>query len=156
MNYDHINERYYRLWAERFRLMRQFGMTNEQKARAMDGHAELDAYEATRHLFDAARRRFDAQIQHVDIPVVEEDAPVPAAPAQAAPAHEPVVPAAQRRDPDGWAEFQANREQGRIPHHATYGGIHRRRCGHAGCDRVGGVMGVRFVTRRYRCEVHEA
>jgi hypothetical protein len=156
MNYDYMNEQYYQLWAERFRQMRQFGMTNEQKARAMELYATQDAEDATRHLFIAARRRRDAQIQHANIPVVEEDAPVPAVPAQAAPAPEPVIPAAQRRDPEGWAEFQANREQGRIPHHATYGGIHRRRCGHAGCDRVGGVMGVRFVTRRYRCEVHEA
>lgn len=56
--------------------------------------------------------------------------------------------------------FLAHREAGRIPPETTFGGIHERKCGHRGCVRVGGQMGVRFLLfgdsgkRRYRCEEH--
>jgi hypothetical protein len=56
---------------------------------------------------------------------------------------------AQRR-----AEFNAHRQAGRIPATARFGGIHERNCGHRGCNRRGGAMGVRFFDGLYRCEVH--
>jgi hypothetical protein len=65
------------------------------------------------------------------------------------------IPALARRHPEGWERFLEHKRHFRIPQHATYGGIHRRLCGHARCDRRGGEMGVRFVNRRYRCEEHE-
>ena len=56
--------------------------------------------------------------------------------------------------------FLENRDQGRIPGNAFFGGIHERKCGHRGCERHGGSQGVRFLLygdtgkRRYRCEDH--
>ena len=51
--------------------------------------------------------------------------------------------------------FLQNRQTGRIPETARFGGFHERNCP---CGRHGGAEGVRFLklrnnTRRYRCEV---
>lgn len=51
--------------------------------------------------------------------------------------------------------FLQNRQTGRIPETAKFGGFHERNCP---CGRHGGAEGVRFFklrnnTRRYRCEV---
>jgi hypothetical protein len=51
-------------------------------------------------------------------------------------------------------QFLEHVEAGRVPNTAAFGGIHDRRCGHRGCNRIGGVMGVRFRGGLYRCEVH--
>lgn len=56
--------------------------------------------------------------------------------------------------------FLRQREAGVIPPNSVFGGIHARKCGHRGCVRWGGHMGVRFLLygvtgkRRYRCEEH--
>jgi len=50
--------------------------------------------------------------------------------------------------------FNQRRRDGLIPREALYGGVHNRRCGHRGCQRVGGADGVRFYNRLYRCEQH--
>jgi hypothetical protein len=56
--------------------------------------------------------------------------------------------------------FLDHRDAGRIPPNSIFGGIHERKCGHRGCQRSGGAMGVRFLLygdtgkRRYRCEEH--
>ena len=65
----------------------------------------------------------------------------------------PVWEAARQR-------FLDHRDAGRIPPGSCFGGIHERKCGHRGCQRQGGAMGVRFLLfgntgkRRYRCEEH--
>jgi hypothetical protein len=56
--------------------------------------------------------------------------------------------------------FLYKREHQQIPGDAQFGGIHLRNCGHRGCNRKGGMDGVRFLLgpngkRRYRCEEHE-
>lgn len=63
------------------------------------------------------------------------------------------IPVANPRE-QARARFNAHRQAGRIPATAVFGGIHHRNCGHRGCQRVGGEMGVRFVNGLYRCEVH--
>ena len=59
---------------------------------------------------------------------------------------------------DALTEFVNNKNAGRIPADAKFGGIHKRGCGNRECNRVGGSEGVRFLLykdtgkRRYRCE----
>jgi hypothetical protein len=77
----------------------------------------------------------------------QQNAPVPVAP------QADVLVAVNLRE-QRRAQFNAHRQAGRIPATARFGGIHERNCGHRGCDRHGGVMGVRFFDGRYRCEVH--
>jgi len=79
---------------------------------------------------------------------VAAPAAAPAAPAAAPAAAQPNERAVRR------AVFDDNVRAGRIPNTAVFGGIHDRNCGHRGCNRRTGAMGVRFLDGRYRCEVH--
>lgn len=129
---------FFNRWTTRLNWMRHERMTPEQRERHIDLFAAEDATAATGWTEGRIGPRVGPREDNARVDV---DAPD--------------IPAVARNNPEGWERFLEHKRHFRIPQHATYGGIHRRLCGYARCDRRGGEMGVRFVNRRYRCEEHE-